>query len=246
MVGISPARRKFMATKAAKESALVVDTQIMAGSLHELMMAKLYEDKLRLKSIQSIESKIQYKKDNIQQYIPYLEGVLTADSGVDDLVFISLMVWALDVSDWSLAIKLGTYAIKHNLSMPDGYRRSTACVLLEEITDFILKQLALNQANIPAESDVEHLNAIIAITEKYDMPDEVRAKSHRAVGLMLRKEGEAKNDIKILALALNNFKRALTLNANVGVKKDIEQLSRLLNKAQKESSPDVDGTTASS
>ena len=52
------------------------------------------------------------------------------------------------------------------------------------------------------------------------MPDEVRAKLHKAIGYGLAASDPAK--------ALDHLRRALQLFANVGVKKDIERLEREL------------------
>ena len=54
------------------------------------------------------------------------------------------------------------------------------------------------------------------------MPDEVRARLHKVTGLTLRDAGQ-------LPDALAHLQRALQLDTNAGVRKDIETLTRELN-----------------
>ncbi len=53
------------------------------------------------------------------------------------------------------------------------------------------------------------------------MPDQVRAKLHKVTGLVLRDAGEP-------AAALEHLRRAMQLDAQAGVKKEIERLDREL------------------
>ncbi len=66
-----------------------------------------------------------------------------------------------------------------------------------------------------------------------DMPDQVKAKIHKAAGRAGVANGEPAAET-ILA-----FKRALELDKNVGVKKDIEQLERAIKKAAEQAEPDA-------
>ncbi len=68
---------------------------------------------------------------------------------------------------------------------------------------------------------VSQLLDTLALTAAADMPDEVRAKLHKITGLVLR-------DNKQPADALAHLKRAMQLDCQAGVKKDIERLEREL------------------
>ena len=73
------------------------------------------------------------------------------------------------------------------------------------------------------------------------MPDQVRAKLHKAMGLHLVRTATAADDNPetvpagaakaARAAALDHLRRALALNDKCGVKKDIERLERELKKA---------------
>ncbi|MEP9097980.1 terminase, partial [Enterobacter hormaechei] len=69
--------------------------------------------------------------------------------------------------------------------------------------------------------ELANLLDTIALTERADMPDIVRAKLHKITGYVLR-------DANQLPEALAHLQRAIQLERTIGVKKDIEQLERQL------------------
>lgn len=207
----SPAKRHFQRHAAA----LPVEEHTYdkgAASQYELMLAKLAEDKRRLKDIQSIERKIDVKKNLLPEYQPWIEGVIAGDTGQQDDVFMTVLVWTIDSGDIEAAIPLAEYAMRHNLAMPDQYKRGTACVIAEETADIALKGGA-----VPCVV----LQAVAGLTDGKDMPDEVRAKLHKAIGYALRDAGQ-------LAEARERLAYALQLHDKAGVKKDIERLDTLI------------------
>ena len=183
-----------------------------AANQYDLMLVKLAEDKRRLKDIQSIERKIDVKRQLLPEYQPWLEGVILGNSGQQDDVFMTVLVWTIDTGDLEAAIPLADYAIRNNLAMPDQYQRTTACVIAEEAADLALKGNAI---------DVILLQAVAGLTADHDMPDEVRAKLHKAIGYALRDAGQ-------LVEARERLAYALQLHDKVGVKKDIERLDTQL------------------
>lgn len=207
----SPAKRHFQRHAAA----LPVEERTYdkaAANQYELMLAKLAEDKRRLKDIQSIERKIDVKRQLLPDYQPWIEGVIAGDTGQQDDVFMTVLVWTIDIGDIEAAIPLADYAIRHNLAMPDQYKRGTACVIAEETADIALKGTA-----VPCVV----LQAVAGLTDGQDMPDEVRAKLHKAIGYAMRDAGQ-------LAEARERLAYALQLHDKVGVKKDIERLDTLI------------------
>lgn len=83
--------------------------------------------------------------------------------------------------------------------------------------------LAALRARIAGEPvDASQLLEVIGLTDAADMPDEVRARLHKVTGLTLRDAGQ-------LPDALAHLQRALQLDTNAGVRKDIETLTRELN-----------------
>ncbi|WP_234085273.1 phage terminase small subunit [Azonexus sp. R2A61] len=209
----SPAKAHWQRAMAANNQP-AEDQAIPAGAAnqYELMLLKLAEDKRRLKDIQSIERKIEVKATLLPDYLPWIEGVLAAGAGRQDDVLMTVFVWAIDIADFALAIKIGAYAIEHGLTMPDQYKRDVPCVLAEEVADVALKESDDMRAGI-----LPVLLAVAGLVEGKDMPDEVRAKLHKAIGYAQRAAGDLVKARESLALAIK-------LHDKVGVKKDIERL----------------------
>lgn len=214
---MSHARAHFQRASAA--SAEGPREEQTTGNAYELMLAKLAEDRRRLKSVQSIERKADVKRELLPDYAPWVEGVLASASGRQDDVLMTVMVWRIDTGDVKGALPLAQYAIEHGLVMPDQYQRTTACLIAEEAADMALK--AIDTA------DFDSLVAVLDLTADEDMPDEVRAKLHKAIGYVARQragDGDGEASRHDLQNALEHLQRARELHDKVGVKKDIERL----------------------
>lgn len=213
---MSHARAHYLRASAAAIPAAAGGTPgTTTGNAYELMLAKLAEDRRRLKDIQSIERKIEVKRQLLPEYQPWIEGVLKGDSGQQDDVFMTALVWTIDTGNIEAAIPLAKYAIEHNLAMPDQYKRTTACVIAEEAADIALKGASVSFVL---------LGGVAAMTADCDMPDEVRAKLHKSIGYGMRDAG-------LLEQARERLAYALQLHEKVGVKKDIERLDTLIKNA---------------
>lgn len=206
---LTPAQRHRMRLEGAQRSAptLRADT-----TLYEQMLVKLAADRRRLHDLQSIERRTEVKREILPDYVPWVDGVLAGNQGVQDDVLMTVMVWRIDTGDLDGAMQIGHYALAHNLAMPDQYRRTTACLLAEEAAEVALR------GGTEEPGDARQLLEVADLVEDQDMPDEVRAKLLKACGYALAP------DSKRAAVAL--LKRALQLHDKVGVKKDIERLER--------------------
>lgn len=204
----SPAKAHFLRRSAAAQGSQEAAVDKATANQYELMLVKLAEDRRRLKGVQSIERKAEVKRQLLPEYQPWIEGVLKGDSGRQDDVFMTALVWTIDIGDIAAALPLADYAIGHKLLLPDQYARTTACLIAEESADIALKGMP-----VPADA----LQRVAALTAAEDMPDEVRAKLHKAIGYALRDAGA-------LPEARDHLARALALHDKVGVKKDIERL----------------------
>ncbi len=224
---VSPARRHYQKTMAAQAAGQSEPEQVQTGDTYALMSAALVEDRRRLHDIQSIERKIELKRELLPQYQPYIDGVLSEGVGAQDDVLMVLMIWHLDVGDLDRATEIARYALQHDLTPPDTYKRSTATIIAEESSDQVLRE-------VPEDPDtatrlLQLMSELTTMTEPHDMPDQVRAKQFKAIGYLHRALGNPES----LEPALNALKRALDLDERVGVKKDIERLEReIKNSAQ--------------
>ncbi len=145
----------------------------------------------------------------------------------------TLMVWAIDCGDLPLALRIGAYVVRHNLTMPDNFGRTAATVLTEEICNPVLT-LAGTDADADLSAFIEPLDALWEIVANQDMPDEVRAKLCKACAFARR----ALTDADSMAASLKLLREAMHLNPNAGVKREIATLSRALKKAGYESAPE--------
>lgn len=211
MIMTSPARRHI--ERKAASLAGVVDraAERVNASAYELMLVSLKEDMRHLKTIQSIVKKVEAKRQMLPKYDAWCAGVMDSDAGLQDEVFTTVLCWRIDAGDFAGAIPMAEYAIRHKLTLPDRFARSLPCLLAEEVADNALKG-----DTVPLDA----LRQIGLLTLDEDMPDEVRAKLHKAIGYAERETDPAS--------ALENLKLALQLHDKVGVKKDIERLEREL------------------
>lgn len=183
------------------------------GSAYELMLAKLAEDKRALKGIQSIEKKIELKRQRLPEYSAWIEGRLMAETLAQDDVLATTMIWRIDTGDIEGALNIAEPMLANGLKLPEHYQRDLATTVVEEIAD---RANGVDGGNVTTTD----LLRVAAITDGCDMPDEVRSKLHKALGLSLREQSPAQ--------ALEHLQRALQLNSRAGVTKEIAKLEKQL------------------
>ncbi|HKT28791.1 phage terminase small subunit [Dyella sp.] len=217
-MGLSPAQAHLMRVEAKRATAQAAPGAAVDASTsraHNLMRAKLDADRRRLHQVQSVERKIAIKREILPDYDDYVAGVLASGQGVQDDVIGYVLTWRIDIGDYSGALDVARYVLDHNLSLPDRFERTPATLVAEEPA---VQALKAYDAGKPFDIDV--LETILALTAMRDMPDQVRAKLHFAIG---RHQAE-----QTPQRALDHLRRAVELNDKVGAKKDIEQLERRL------------------
>ncbi len=236
----SPARNHFLRVTAAMAAkAAQAGNPLRYATGHELMLAQLAEHKRQLKQVQSVERKAELKRKLLPEYAAWIRGVLEADTGAQDEVFMTVMVWLIDAGNFADALTLAAYAIRHQLAMPDQYQRTTACLIAEEFASMALKAI---EAGDPV--DVTTLREVAELVAAEDMPDEVRAKLHKALGYGVYALAESVQTDRADALrrdALAQLRRALELHDKSGVKKDIERIERDIKNTAKASAQESDG-----
>lgn len=221
---LTPAQKHFQKVMAERHGKTDEQTDT-ARTAHEQILHRLRMDQSALRKVQSDQAKAAMKRQLLPNYEGWIEGTLTGGSGRQDEVITTLMVWAVDAGDYALAVRIGRYVVSHNLLMPDRFNRTPATVLVDEICDPILVQVKADDS-----TDITPYLAVLddveAITANSDMPDVVRAKLCKARAFALR-NGTAEEQETALSL----LRKALTLDAGAGVKKEIERLARVVKKA---------------
>ncbi|MGF6424423.1 tetratricopeptide (TPR) repeat protein [Lelliottia sp. 489] len=212
----SPAALHMMRVSAS-ETARRAAAPLRNATAYEQMLVKLAADSRTLKQIRSKERKADKKRELLPFYLPWVAGVLANGKGAQDDIVMTVMLWRLDADDIAGALEIARYAMTWGLTMPvGGHRRTTPYLLAEEVA------LAAQRLRDAKQSpELALLLDTLALTERADMPDIVRAKLHKITGYVLRDAGE-------LPEALAHLQRAIQLERTIGVKKDIENLERQL------------------
>ncbi|MBH2886612.1 terminase [Serratia marcescens] len=221
---LTPAQRHFQRVMAERHGKTEEFTEA-ARTAHEQILHRLRMDQSALRRVQSDQAKAEMKKQLLPQYDGWIEGTLDGNSGRQDEVIVTLMIWAIDAGDYPLAVRIGRYVIEHNLAMPDQFRRTAATALVEELCDPILVQVKADEST-DLTAHLQVLDELAQIVDGKDMPDVVLAKLFKARGFALRG-----GDDVAQAKALELLRQALKLDANAGVRKAIESLARQVKKA---------------
>lgn len=145
---LTPAQAHFQRTM-AQRAGLIDDSQSQTvRTAHEQILHRLRLAQARLKGIQSKAAKAELKKTLLPDFSGWIDGTLESDSGRQDEVIVTLMVWAVDCGDLPLALRIGEYVVRHNLSTPDSFGRDAATLLTEEICNPVLTLAGTDQTRI--------------------------------------------------------------------------------------------------
>lgn len=215
-----------------------------AASDYELQRAALGDDLRALKDIQSIEAKIARKVELLPKYDAWADGILAAARAAEDDgklieqddILVQTMIWAIDTADAERALPRARTVLRHGMELPSRFERTLGCMIAEEFAEVALKAMATDQQHI---ADRKVLLEIAELTEDHDMPDQARAKLHKAIGITITRAADAATEPQdgpaggkraAIGAALGYLNRALALDSKVGVKKLIEQRTRELEK----------------
>lgn len=213
----SPALNHFNKVLAAKRGDGEFENT-RAQNQYELMLMQLAEHRRTLKRVQSLDRKLETKTKFLPEYEAYIAGVLEGNTGVQDEVFVTVLLWYIDTGNIDQALPLAQYALQHDLALPDRFERTLACTLAEETAETAARLYESDKA-VASKA----LGQLVALTADHDMYDQARAKLFRQLGQALEAEDKPEK-------AIEAYKQALTLNPKVGVKKFIEKLERDLKK----------------
>lgn len=205
---------------AAPETATSEEDRIAAQ-----IVLRLTHDLRRLKEIRSIDLKVAAKREMVPEYMDWIIALLVADQGVGTGLIAdvapTVMVWLIDTGDFSNALDIGEFLLRHKVAMPSRYNRDVATVLVEEIATAALKAQGAD-ASFP----VEILNRVADLTGHLDIHDEVRAKLLKAIGNEQLREAEdspADDAMAAYAAAVSTLNEAQRLHERVGVKDKIKR-----------------------
>lgn len=191
---------------------------------------RLTHDLRDLKAIRSIDAKVEAKRQRIGEYRSWITGLIEADAGIGTGVAAevapTIMVWLIDLGQYSDALPIAEFLIRHNAPMPARYNRDAASVVTEEIAQAAIKAQAANQ-----KFDLDVLQEVDCLIDGIDMHDEIRAKLNKAIGSELLRQGEdlpADEAADVLTSAQAHLAEAHRLNDRVGVKDRMKRVAKLI------------------
>lgn len=206
------------------------DPESASGQEYATLRAVLHDNLRKLQDVESHEARVPMKMDFMEEFRPWVRGVIESDKPVQDEILMTCLVWSIDCRYFEAALELGRFALKHGLTMPERYNRSAACFLREDIAEIALAQPGVVAHEILVELD--------QLTNAADMPDAAKAKLDKALGRswLARADafdasdetGPAGGAAAFASEGLAHLQRAMKLNANIGVKKDIQRAEKLL------------------
>ena len=227
--------QKHSAIAAAVSAAEFGTMQNMTA--YELQMMQLNNDRQRLKQIQSTDAKVVLKKALLPNHLPYVEGILEADKSIQDEVFMTMLVWCIDVGDYIKALQLSEFALRHNMIMPDSFKRNTATYVVETIAEAFLKQLKTN-----AVVDISVLEQVEDLIQNpdfdptvLDMPNQAKAKLYVALGkatvkLIQSTDEPSDADLALAQSAQHYLSHAYDLDEKCGGLGDLKSIQKFLEK----------------
>ncbi|KAF1021901.1 MAG: hypothetical protein GAK30_01590 [Paracidovorax wautersii] len=254
---LSPAQRHRHRILQEKAQAATPYGAELTGSGYDLMRTALARHKNLLTQIQSHERRAEIKAQFLPDYLDWIDTAIAKGNGAQDQVLTTVMVWCFDAGAYALGLRIAAYVIANNMAMADDYKRSPAAIVIDEISNAYLKGqwspltigtdangnkalLPLDEADAFAKrtDTVFTLGQAYDITREQDAPDQARAKLHKAIAYAMLGKVQTADEPDLSAIAkltlqaaLSRLTRALELDSNAGVKKDIERIERTLAKA---------------
>ncbi|EHP4115785.1 terminase [Escherichia coli] len=222
---LTPAQRYVQQAVARNRVTMSTRETQRERTAHEQVLHQLRLAQQQLKGVQSNIARAELKKHLMPDFEGWIEGTLAGDCGRQDEVITTMMVWAIDCRDYPLALRIGEYVIRHGLALPDNFGRDATTVLTEEIADVILTQAATN-SDTDLSGYTAMLDTLHGLVHDKDMPDQVRAKLHKARAFS-RRTSTYPDDIHQSLMLL---REAMRLNPAAGVKRDIATLERAVKK----------------
>ncbi len=216
------------ATAVAEQPAAAPDPGTEAERATAQVNLRLQHDLRRLRDIASIEKKIEAKREMLPHYAAWVQGLLDADTGLEEDVLPTVMIWRIDTGDFDGALALIEHVLAHNLPLPARYERSAPALIVEEIATAAWKVQQAGDA-----FPFEILARVDMLTADADMHDQIRAKLKKAIGIeqmrsALSEAGDAIVNKPLAKLALETLGRARTLDQRVGVTDRIKKLAKLI------------------
>lgn len=217
--------REVTATKEAKRAAADGSDSMEGHTIHEQLLAQLATHVQQLKNVQSMQRKLDMKKEFAPTYDAYIQAQLAEEPAKQDPILTQVMIWLADIGEYERAMEIALYAHEYQLDMPQRFNRDVSTWMTDTFAD---AAIAAEKAGATDGPTLLMLKDISEATVDDDMPDEARAKLHKAMGVAYQALDPDENE-GCLVDALFHLNRALELDRSCGVKKRRDTLAKVVN-----------------
>lgn len=207
--------------KMPRASAKAAPGKLAGAQLEALVSASLTEDLAALKGLNSVERKVAMKRDTlIPKYGDYARRLKDAGKTAHELLGYWL-VWLFDVGMMAEAFEHALWCLKNGVALPARFQSDIRFFIAAQVLEWAEAEFAAGRSPEPYFSAL--FTETLMEPEKWNLPDDLRARFFRLRGLMAEKDGD-------LALAEADLQKALDLGAKVktalaGVRKKIHDES---------------------
>lgn len=207
------------------DQSVQIPYELLAQGNGQNIELRMFNHLNTLSEMKSIQERIEKKAEWLPEYEGFIDGCLAVSPAPQNMTLVHLMIWACDVKNFELAVKIAEYVVLNDMVMPEGYSRSPAEFVTEQCAEVFIDddELAIANASI--------IERIIGLGDGEQIVDQVRAKIYRALGNALNQAQPNE--------ALAAYKNAIRYNPSAGCKKTLEQLEKRLRQPATESSPDA-------
>lgn len=213
-MSLSPAMKHRALVEAQKSASSDDNGDIPVNQqLYRAFTIKLRSDLARLAKIPSKIERNRIKGELIAEYEDFLEPLLKAGiTGQHNHVFARLLIWCVDAGHYDRALELLAVAMANDLSTPSQFSA-------RKLPEIIVEDIAMAVIHSPEPDQLlDMLERLEALVRDISLPDYVKAKLFKALGLASMNQDDEKS--------LNWFQQAFTYNPKGGVKSHINRLEK--------------------
>ena len=175
---------------------------VSGGSIGKQQMIELLNDSLEehlqvLKGFESIQRKIDYKKNVlIPEYRDYVSRL--EDSGQDHPLLGHYLVWLLDAGEIDEAVTYGLWCVEKGIDLPERFQSKLPTFFVGEVCKWAEAELADGRSADP------YISALFeAVTEHdWDIADKVSAHLHKCMGFQDEQDGRLEDAAVMLQIAM--------------------------------------------
>lgn len=186
-----------------------------------------------LSKIKSVQQKEKTKAETIiPKYMKFVESLM--ESAVAHPVLTQILVWLFDIKDIPRAISLGLFCIKHNIPMPERFKRDLPTFLCDVVLDWAEGEFDEGRSPEP------YFEQICEAAKDFDLHDQVTAKIHRLKGLIALSKEDYAQAVESLTTALKYGAKVKTALADATKQQDAQTSAQAEKGTQEETTVDKD------